>query len=100
MVAIAGALLFDLAWLDGVTSIIVGFFILYSGLKIFFQTSLNLVDYFDPKAEREYKQAILKVKKVKNVAELKAHYNGNVVSLDATVLVDAKMTILESYQLS
>lgn len=68
MVAIAGALLFDLAWLDGVTSIIVGFFILYSGLKIFFQTSLNLVDYFDPKAEREYKQAILKVKKVKNVA--------------------------------
>lgn len=100
MVAIAGALLFDLSWLDGVTSIIVGFFILYSGLKIFFQTSLNLADYFDPKAEKEYREAILAIKKVHRVAELKAHYNGNVVSLDATVLVDAKMTILESYQLS
>ena len=33
-------------------------------------------------------------------AQYQAHYNGNVVSLDATVLVDAKMTILESYQLS
>lgn len=100
MIAIAGALLFDLSWLDGATSIIVGFFILYSGLKIFFETSLNLADYFDPKAEKEYRQAILNIKKVHQVAELKAHYNGNVVSLDATIVVNAKMTVLESYQLS
>lgn len=100
MIAIAGALLFNLSWLDGATSIIVGFFILYSGLKIFFETSLNLADYFDPKAEKEYRQAILSIKKVHQVAELKAHYNGNVVSLDATVVVNAKMTVLESYQLS
>lgn len=100
MVAIAGALLFKISWLDGVTSIIVGFFILYSGLKIFFETSLNLADYFDPKAEREYRQAILDIKKVHHVAELKAHYNGNIVSLDATIVVNSKMTILESYQLS
>lgn len=100
MVAIAGALLFKISWLDGVTSIIVGFFILYSGLKIFFETSLNLADYFDPKAEKEYRQAILDIKKVHQVAELKAHYNGNIVSLDATIVVNSKMSILESYQLS
>ena len=100
MVAIAGALLFHLTWLDGVTSIVVGFFILYSGLKIFFETSLNLADYFDPKAEKQYHDAILKVKKVKGIVELKAHYNGNVVSLDATLIVNGKMTVLESYQLS
>lgn len=100
MVAISGALLFKLSWLDGVTSVIVGFFILYSGLKIFFETSLNLADYFDPQAEQEYKKAILEIKKVHQIAELSAHYNGNVVSLDATIVVNAKMNILESYQLS
>lgn len=100
MIAIAGALLFHLSWLDGVTSIVVGFFILYSGLKIFFETSLNLADYFDPKAERQYHQAIAGVKKVHKIVELKAHYNGNVVSLDATLVVDGKMSVLESYQLS
>lgn len=99
-IAISGALLFDLKWLDGATSIIVGLFILYSGLKIFFHTSLNLADYFDPQAEQEYHDAILDIHKVHRVVELKAHYNGNVVSLDATVTVNGKMTILESYQLS
>lgn len=100
MVAIAGALLFNLSWLDGATSIIVGFFILYSGLKIFFDSSLNLTDYFDPQAEKEYGDAIKKVAKVHRVVELKAHYNGNVVTLDATLMVNSKMTVLESFQLS
>lgn len=100
MVAIAGALLFKLSWLDGLTSIIVGFFILYSGIKIFFETSLNLADYFDPEAEHDYRQTIKAFDKVVDVAELKAHYNGNVVSVDATVIVDAKMTVLQTYQLS
>lgn len=100
MVAIAGALFFDLSWLDGATSIVVGFFILYSGLKIFFDSSLNLTDYFDPQAEKEYYNAILEVAKVRRVVELKAHYNGNVVTLDATVMVNSKMTVLESFQLS
>lgn len=100
MVAIAGALLFNLTWLDGATSIVVGFFILYSGLKIFFESSLNLTDYFDPKAEHEYGQAILAVPAIQYIAELKAHYNGNLVTLDATLVVDSKMTVLESFQLS
>lgn len=100
MISIAGALLFDLKWLDGVTSVIVGFFILYSGLKIFFDSSLNLTDYFDPKAEQEYKEAIIQVPQVVGVAELKAHYNGNVVTLDASVIVDGKMTVIKSFQLS
>lgn len=100
MVAITGALLFNLSWLDGATSIVVGFFILYSGLKIFFDSSLNLTDYFDPQAEQEYQTAILTVPQVRYVTELKAHYNGNVVTLDASVIVDSKMTVLESFQLS
>lgn len=100
MVSIAGALLFDLKWLDGVTSIIVGFFILYSGAKIFFDSSLNLTDYFDPQAELEYKKEIMAVPQVVAVPELKAHYNGNVVTLDAAVMIDGNMTVIKSFQLS
>ncbi|MBD5807515.1 cation diffusion facilitator family transporter [Limosilactobacillus walteri] len=100
LISIGGALLFDIRWLDGATSIVVGFFILYSGLKIFFDSSLNLTDYFDPQAEQEYRQAIMQVKPVIKVVELKAHYNGNVVTLDASIMVNAKMTILQSFQLS
>ncbi|MDO4902778.1 MAG: cation diffusion facilitator family transporter [Limosilactobacillus sp.] len=100
LVAIGGALLFKLSWLDGVTSIIVGFFIFYSGIKIFQEASLNLTDYFDPEAEREYYHAIMDFPKIRKVTELKAHYNGDVVTLDATVMVNSKMTVLESFQLS
>ena len=100
LISIGGALLFNLRWLDGATSIVVGFFILYSGLKIFFESSLNLTDYFDPRAEQEYRQTITNISHVVKVVELKAHYNGNVVTLDASVMVNAKMTILKSFQLS
>lgn len=100
LISIGGALLFNLRWLDGATSIVVGFFILYSGLKIFFESSLNLTDYFDPRAEQEYRQTITNIPHVVKVVELKAHYNGNVVTLDASVMVNAKMTILKSFQLS
>ena len=61
LISIGGALLFNLRWLDGATSIVVGFFILYSGLKIFFESSLNLTDYFDPRAEQEYRQTITNI---------------------------------------
>lgn len=53
-----------------------------------------------PEPKKEYRDAILNVAKVRQVVELKAHYNGNVVTLDATLMVNSKMTVLESFQLS
>lgn len=100
MIAIGGALLFQIKWLDGATSIIVGFFILYSGIQIFSESSLNLADYFDPQAEDEYRQAIKEFQQVVDVESLNAHYNGNVIFVDTTIEVDAKMTALEIYQLT
>lgn len=99
-VSIAGAWLLDLNWLDGATSILVGCFILYSGAKIFMESSLNLADYFDPKAEASFRMAITKIEGVTEVDELKAHYNGNLVTLDVVIVVDANMNVLASYQLA
>lgn len=99
-VSIAGALLFNISWLDGVASVVVGLFILFAGLKIFLDSSLNLADYFDPRMEATYRDAIEDVDGVRGVGELKAHYNGNLVTLDVMIYVDADMNILDSYSLS
>lgn len=85
---------------DAFTSILVGLFILYSGFKIFMDSSLNLVDYFDPEVEEEYRNVVLSVPGVAHLSELKAHYNGNIVSLDIVVMVDAKMSVLDSYRIA
>ncbi|HAT53868.1 MAG TPA: cation transporter [Lactobacillus sp.] len=98
-ISIAGALLFKLSWLDGVASIVVGLFILYAGLKIFRDSSLNLADYFDPRMEAMYRDVIENVDGVRGITELKAHYNGNLVTLDVMIYVDADMKIRQSYAL-
>lgn len=99
MVAIGGALFFKLSWLDGVASILVGFFLLASGIKIFRESSLNLADYFDPQVEDQFRQAAEDFPEVKRVLELKAHYNGNVVTLELVIAVDPHMEVQDSYRL-
>lgn len=99
MVAIGGALLFKLSWLDGVASILVGIFILTAGIKIFRESSLNLADYFDPQVEDEFRRATESFPDVDRVLELKAHYNGNVVTLELVIAVDPHMQVQDSYRL-
>ena len=91
--------MFKIAWLDGVASIIVGIFILAAGIKIFRESSLNLADYFDPQAEAQFKKTIEEFSEVKEVEELNAHYNGNMVTLDIIIGVDAHMEVKDSYRL-
>lgn len=99
LIAIAGALLFKITWLDGMASIIVGIFILTAGFKIFRESSLNLADYFDPKAEAQFQVAVERFTEVKKVSELVAHYSGNMVTLDVVIEVDPNMKVRDSYRL-
>ena len=99
MLAIGGALWFKVSWLDGVASILVGIYILMAGVRIFRESSLNLADYFDPEVEDKFRQAVNEFEAVQEVAELKAHYNGNVVTLDLVIVVDPHMEVRDSYQL-
>lgn len=75
-------------------------FVLYSGFLIFRDSSLNLVDYFDPKVERDFANAIMVTENVNGVVNLKAHYSGDLVSVDVTIAVDPQMTVLTSDELS
>lgn len=91
---------FHLIWMDALSSIIVGIFILYSGVQIFTESSLNLIGYFNPKKERDYCDVITENKEVKSIVGLSAHYNGGLITIDCTLMVDGMMTIQDSYNLS
>lgn len=99
-ISLLGAMLFQLKWLDSATSIVVGFFILYSGLSIFRESSLNLTDYFSPAAEQEYRDTIMQMPQIFNVPKLKAHYNGNLVTLSVSVVIDGNMKVSDSFELA
>ena len=91
---------FGIKWIDGLASITIGCFILYSGFKIFLESSLNLVDYFNPQKEEKYKEFILKNEKVKSIPGLTAHYNGSLITVEAEVTVNGQMTVKESFILA
>ena len=91
---------FHVKWIGSCTTILISIFILLSGIDIFLKSTLNLVDYFDPKKEAKYAKLILNNKQIKTVESLNAHYSGNLIIIEAEVTVDKKMTIKESYLLA
>lgn len=99
LLSISGAIFFQIKWLDPLASVVVGLFILYSGFLIFRESSLNLVDYVDPKLESTFRQTILSIADVNKVVNLRAHYSGDLVSIDVVIAVDPQMTTLKSYEL-
>lgn len=72
-------------------------FISYSGLSIFRENSLRLVEYFDPKLEEQYSETVLTtLEEVKDVLFIKAEYPGSVIILNLEISVDPNMTVLET----
>lgn len=84
-----------LQWFDNLISIGLGLYILNTGTKIFRESSLNLVDYFDPYLEDRYQRRIADLTSVRKVIFLKAHYDGNLIMLRATIVVPPRMTAIE-----
>ncbi len=84
-----------LQWFDNLISIGLGLYILNTGTKIFRESSLNLVDYFYPYLEGRYQRRIADLTSVRKVIFLKAHYDGNLIMLRATIVVPPRMTAIE-----
>ncbi|WP_300561371.1 cation diffusion facilitator family transporter [Companilactobacillus sp.] len=87
----------NLAWLDGAVSVVIGGFILWQGLQIFQESTLNLADYVDPKLESQLKAEVEQFKKVHKVVDLRSRYNGNLLIVDIFIMVDPKATAMEIY---
>jgi divalent metal cation (Fe/Co/Zn/Cd) transporter len=90
----------QLNWLDAVASLVLGIFILHNGLEIFRENSLNLVEYFDPKLEEQYKNTIDSISDIQNVTFLKAEMTSNIIILDVIVTVDGTLSVTETAKIS
>lgn len=89
-----------LPWLDSSMSVLLGGYILYTGIQIFRKNGLDLVDYFDPALEQRYRQVIDHLPAVKAVVFLKAYHDGNLIMVSVTVAVRPTMTAAEIFQLT
>ncbi|ARN90980.1 cation diffusion facilitator family transporter [Levilactobacillus brevis] len=89
-----------LPWLDSSMSMLLGGYILYTGIQIFRKNGLDLVDYFDPALEQRYRQVIDHLLAIKAVVFLKAYHDGNLIMVSVTVAVKPTMTAAEIFQLT
>lgn len=100
IVTILGISWLRLSWIDGLASLILGSYILFTGIKIFRNSALNLVDYFDPELEQTYRTQIAQLPNVQTVVFLKAYYDGNLIMVSVTIAVDPHMTAATIYNLT
>ncbi|QBX93198.1 cation diffusion facilitator family transporter [Lactiplantibacillus plantarum] len=100
LISLSGVLLFKFAWLDSVASIVIGFFIFAAGLQIFWDSGLQLINYSDPKVEKNYINTIQQIDGVNQVNAIDVQYSGSLVALSLVIAVSPRMTVAASFQLS
>jgi cation diffusion facilitator family transporter len=100
MITVLLSMALKVAFLDSAVSIVIGIFILWQGIVIFQESSLNLIDYVDPELEKDMRQDIGNIEEVRDVVDLTSRYNGNMLIVDIFVKVDAEDTAMSIYQLN
>ena len=100
LVTVLAAFWFNIPWLDSTVSIIIGFFVLWSGLVIFQECTLNLADYVDPDLEQQIKAAIIQFDEIHQITEFRSRYNGDVLIVEMLIMVDARMDVMTLYNLT
>ncbi|MTV81471.1 cation diffusion facilitator family transporter [Secundilactobacillus folii] len=100
LITVTAASLFDYPWLDSIVSIIIGLFVLWSGLVIFQECTLNLADYVDPNLEDRIKAAVAHFDEVHRILEFRSRYNGDVLIVEMLIMVDANMNVMALYELT
>ena len=100
MITVLLSMALKVAFLDSAVSIVIGIFILWQGIVIFQESSLNLIDYVDPELEKDMRQDIGNIEEVRDVVDLTSRYNGNMLIVDVFVKVAAEDTAMSIYQLN
>ncbi|VDG20472.1 cation efflux protein [Lactobacillus plantarum JDM1] [Lactiplantibacillus mudanjiangensis] len=100
LISLVGVLLFQITWLDSLASIVIGFFIFAAGLQIFKDSGLQLINYSDPRVEKDYIKTIQQISGVDQVNAIDVQYSGNLVTLSLVIGVAPQMTVAESFQLN
>lgn len=100
LVTVLTAFWLNIPWLDSTVSIIIGCFVLWSGLVIFQECTLNLADYVDPDLERQIKASVIQFDEVHRITEFRSRYNGDVLIVEMLIMVDAQMDVMTLYNLT
>lgn len=96
---IAGAQ-FGAFWLDPVAGFIVGIIICKTAWNIFKDSTHLLTDGFDEGELSKIRKSIAQVSGVKEVRDIKGRLHGNQVLIEVTILVDLKLNVQESHDIT
>ncbi|MNI54993.1 putative cation efflux system protein [compost metagenome] len=91
---------FGLPWLDPVTAVIVGLLICKTAWDIFRKTTHDLTDGFDAGELELMKQTVSEIEGVESIKDIKARVHGNNVLVDTTVLVDSRLNVVQSHDIT
>lgn len=91
---------FGLPWLDPLAALLVGIMIAKTAWEIFAQSSLNLTDGFDERKLEAIRATAAATPGVKAIRDIKARTHGNNVLVDVVVLVDPKLNVVQSHNIS
>ncbi|WP_373895619.1 cation diffusion facilitator family transporter [Virgibacillus sp. CBA3643] len=91
---------FGLFWLDPLAGLMVGVIICKTAWDIFKDATHTLTDGFDEKQLEQIQASIFKVPEVKKVVDVKGRIHGNQAFIEITILVDPKLNVQESHDIT
>jgi cation diffusion facilitator family transporter len=91
---------FGIPWLDPLTATIVGLLICKTAWDIFRKASHDLTDGFDASELELMKQTVAQIDGVESIKDIKARIHGNNVLVDTTVLVNSKLNVVQSHDIT
>lgn len=91
---------FGIPFIDTIAGILVGIIICKTAWQIFFEASHTLTDGFDVQSLENIKRTVTDIPGVHEVTDLKARMHGNLTWVEATIRVDADLTVTKSHEIS
>ncbi|WP_151733992.1 cation diffusion facilitator family transporter [Paenibacillus tengchongensis] len=91
---------FGLPWLDPLTGTVVGLLICKTAWDIFRKATHDLTDGFDAGQLELMKATVAEVQGVELIKDMKARIHGNNVLVDTTVLVDSRLNVVQSHDIT
>ena len=91
---------FNFHMLDTIAAFVIGIIILKTAFDIFKESSFSLSDGFSEEKLENYKVEIARVEGVKDVRFLRARTYGANIFLDVVIIVDPKLSVIESHEIT
>ncbi|MFC3747185.1 cation diffusion facilitator family transporter [Paenibacillus sp. GCM10012306] len=91
---------FGIPWLDPLTATIVGLMICKTAFDIFRKATHDLTDGFDATELERMKCTVAEIDGVQSIKDIKARVHGNNILVDTTVLVDARLNVVQSHDIT